>query len=242
MARVAIVTGVAHTMGAATAARLAAAGMHVAVLDADEAGAKLTAEHILDQGGRAVAICLDPADTATVQAAVARAAAELGPPTVLVNHAGAGPDGPLSTASDDHWDGVATQLRAAFLMSRAVLDSMTEQWYGRIVNVAGIVPLDGYDPASDSTATAGLAGFTRTLAMELGPLNITVNAVVPRMIADDARFARGRYEASLRQTAERVAVRRLGRPADVAHAVAFLVGEDSSFVSGQILFVAGGPA
>ncbi|MEV0132341.1 3-oxoacyl-ACP reductase FabG [Dactylosporangium sp. NPDC050688] len=246
-ARVAIVTGAARGIGAATAVRLAADGHAVAVLDLDEGACKDTVEQIRGAGGTALAVGADVADSAAVTAAVARVAEELGPPLVLVNNAGVLRDNLLFKMSDDDWDTVmGVHLRGAFLMSRAAQVHMTAAKFGRIVNLSSSSALGNRGQANYSAAKAGLQGFTKTLAIELGPFGVTVNAVAPGFIATDmtaATAARMKvdFEAFRTAAAERIPVRRVGEPADVAHTISFLVSEGAGFVSGQVIYVAGGP-
>ena len=246
-ARVAIVTGAARGIGAATAVRLAADGHAVAVLDLDEGACKDTVEQIRGAGGTALAVGADVADSAAVTAAVARVAEELGPPLVLVNNAGVLRDNLLFKMSDDDWDTVmGVHLRGAFLMSRAAQVHMTAAKFGRIVNLSSSSALGNRGQANYSAAKAGLQGFTKTLAIELGPFGVTVNAVAPGFIATDmtaATAARMKvdFEAFRTAAAERIPVRRVGEPADVAHTISFLVSEGAGFVSGQVVYVAGGP-
>ncbi|MET7418159.1 3-oxoacyl-ACP reductase FabG [Dactylosporangium sp. NPDC005555] len=246
-ARVAIVTGAARGIGAATALRLAADGHAVAVLDLDEGACKDTVEQIRAAGGTAVAVGADVADSGAVTAAVARVAEELGPPVVLVNNAGVLRDNLLFKMSDDDWDTVmGVHLRGAFLMSRAAQVHMTAAKYGRIVNLSSSSALGNRGQANYSAAKAGLQGFTKTLAIELGPFGVTVNAVAPGFIATDmtaATAARVKvdFEAFQQAAAERIPVRRVGVPADVAHTISFLASEGAGFVSGQVIYVAGGP-
>ncbi|MDG6109074.1 3-oxoacyl-ACP reductase FabG [Dactylosporangium aurantiacum] len=246
-ARVAIVTGAARGIGAATAVRLAADGHAVAVLDLDEGACKDTVEQIRGAGGTALAVGADVADSGAVTAAVARVAEELGPPVVLVNNAGVLRDNLLFKMSDDDWDTVmGVHLRGAFLMSRAAQVHMTAARYGRIVNLSSSSALGNRGQANYSAAKAGLQGFTKTLAIELGPFGVTVNAVAPGFIATDmtaATAARMKvdFEAFRTAAAERIPVRRVGEPADVAHTISFLVSEGAGFVSGQVVYVAGGP-
>jgi 3-oxoacyl-[acyl-carrier protein] reductase len=245
--RVAIVTGGARGIGAATAARLAADGLAVAVLDLEEAACKDTVERITTAGGRALAVGADVADADRVAAAVGRVAAELGPPTVLINNAGVVRDNLLFKMSEEDWDTVlAVHLRGAFLMSRAVQAHMVEQRWGRIVSLSSTSALGNRGQANYSTAKAGLQGFTRTLAIELGPFGVTVNAVAPGFIVTDmtaATAARLNVDFATFQenAAAQIPVRRVGRPEDIAHTISFLVSEDASFVSGQVIYVAGGP-
>jgi 3-oxoacyl-[acyl-carrier protein] reductase len=164
------VTGSARGIGAATARRLAADGMAVAVLDLDEAACAGTVKEIADAGGRAVAVGADVSNSEQVKAAVERVAAELGGPTVLVNNAGVIRDNLLFKMTDDDWDTVlGVHLRGAFLMSRAVQKYMVDQHYGRIVNLSSSSALGNRGQVNYSAAKAGMQGFTKTLAIELGP-------------------------------------------------------------------------
>ena len=245
--RIAIVTGSARGIGAATARRLAADGMAVAVLDLDEAACAGTVKEIADAGGRALAVGADVSDGAQVRAAVERVAAELGEPNVLVNNAGVIRDNLLFKMTDDDWDTVmGVHLRGAFEMTRAVQKYMVEQRYGRIVNLSSSSALGNRGQVNYSAAKAGLQRFTKTLAIELGQFGITANAVAPGFIATDmtaatAERVRVSFEIFTKAAAERIPVRRIGQLSDVAHAISFLVSEGASFVSGQVIYVAGGP-
>jgi 3-oxoacyl-[acyl-carrier protein] reductase len=245
--RIAIVTGSGRGIGAATARRLAADGMAVAVLDLDEATCAATAKEITDAGGRAIAVGADVSEGDQVQAAVERVVSGLGEPTVLVNNAGVIRDNLLFKMSDDDWDTVLNvHLRGSFLMTRAVQTYMVDQRYGRIVNLSSSYALGSRGQVNYSAAKAGLQGFTKTLAIELGPSGITANAVAPGFIATDMTAAAAArvgvsFEDFQKMTAERVPLRRIGQPDDVANAISFLVSEGASFVSGQIIYVAGGP-
>ncbi|HYB47706.1 MAG TPA: 3-oxoacyl-ACP reductase FabG [Streptosporangiaceae bacterium] len=243
----AIVTGAARGIGAATARRLAGDGMVVAVLDLDEADCAGTIKEIEDAGGRALAVGADVSKSDQVNAAVARVTAELGEPTVLVNNAGIIRDNLLFKMTDDDFDAViGVHLRGAFLMTRAVQKYMTEQKWGRIVNLSSSSALGNRGQANYSAAKAGLQGFTKTLAKELGKFGITANVVAPGFIATDMTAATAArigvpFEDFQKARAEQIPVRRVGQPDDVAHVISFLVSEGAGFVSGQVIYVAGGP-
>jgi 3-oxoacyl-[acyl-carrier protein] reductase len=241
------VTGAARGLGAATARRLAADGMAVGVLDLDEAACSGTVKEIADAGGRAIAIGADVSKTEHVQNAVDRLVAELGPPSVLVNNAGIIRDNLLFKMTDDDWDAVlGVHLRGAFLMTRATQKYMVDQHHGRIVNLSSSSALGNRGQVNYSAAKAGMQGFTKTLAIELGPFGITANAVAPGFIVTDmtastaARVGMS-FEDFQTAAAGQIPVRRVGQPDDVANTISFLVGEGAGFVSGQVIYVAGGP-
>jgi len=245
--RVAVVTGSARGIGAATAVRLGRDGYAVGVLDLDADACKSTVEEIESAGGRAVAVAADVADTTQVDAAVAEVVEALGEPTVLVNNAGVLRDNLLFKMSEQDWDVVIdVHLKGAFLMSRAVQGFMTTAGWGRIVNLSSISAQGNRGQANYSAAKAGLQGFTKTLAIELGRFGVTVNAIAPGMIVTDMTAATAArlglsFEDFQRLAAEQIPVGRVGRPADIANAVSFLVNPDSGFISGEVIYVAGGP-
>jgi 3-oxoacyl-[acyl-carrier protein] reductase len=221
--------------------------MAVAVLDLNEAACAATVKEIVDAGGRAIAVGADVSNTAQVTAAVERVANELGEPTVLVNNAGVIRDNLLFKMTDEDWDTVlGVHLRGAFLMSRAVQKYMVERHFGRIVNLSSSSALGNRGQVNYSAAKAGMQGFTKTLAIELGPFGITANAVAPGFIVTDMTAATAArvgmsFEDWQKAAAERIPVRRVGQPTDVANTISFLVSEGASFVSGQVIYVAGGP-
>ncbi|MDW6058303.1 3-oxoacyl-ACP reductase FabG [Streptomyces sp. FXJ1.4098] len=245
--RVAIVTGAARGIGAATAVRLAQEGRAVAVLDLDEASCADTVQKITEAGGTAIAVGCDVSDAAQVETAVGRVAEELGAPVILVNNAGVLRDNLLFKMSDTDWDTViGVHLRGAFLMSRACQKYMVDAEYGRIVNLSSSSALGNRGQVNYSAAKAGLQGFTKTLAIELGKFGVTANAVAPGFIATDmtaataARVGMG-FEEFQEAAASQIPVRRVGKPDDIANAIAFFTGDAAGFVSGQVLYVAGGP-
>ncbi|HEX4062314.1 MAG TPA: 3-oxoacyl-ACP reductase FabG [Streptosporangiaceae bacterium] len=245
--RVAIVTGAARGIGAATARRLSTDGMAVAVLDLDEANCTDTVKAIADTGGRAIAVGADVSKNDQVEAAVAKVATELGPPTVLVNNAGVLRDNLLFKMTEDDWDTVLNvHLRGAFLMSRATQKHMVDQHYGRIVNLSSSSALGNRGQVNYSAAKAGMQGFTKTLAIELGKFGVTANAVAPGFIATDMTAATAarigmNFDDFQKMAAANTPVQRIGEPDDVAHAISFLASEGAGFISGQVIYVAGGP-
>jgi 3-oxoacyl-[acyl-carrier protein] reductase len=245
--RVAIVTGAARGIGAAVAARLSADGLDVAVLDLDESACAPTVQAITGSGGRALAVGADVADAADVERAVTRVADELGAPTVLVNNAGITRDNLLFKMTEDDWDSVlAVHLRGAFLMSRATQSYMTSAGWGRIVNLSSTSALGNRGQANYAAAKAGMQGFTKTLALELGKFGVTANAIAPGFIVTDMTAATAErlgvsFEDFQAARAAETPVPRVGTPDDIAHAVSFFVSDGASFVSGQVLYVAGGP-
>lgn len=245
--RIAIITGAARGIGAATATRLARDGMAVAVLDLDAAACAPVVARIEAAGGRALAVEADVTSEPSVAAAVGQVVDALGAPTVLVNNAGILRDNLLFKMSLDDWDAVmAVHLRGAFLMSRAVQAHMVTQRWGRIVSLSSISALGNRGQANYAAAKAGLQGLTRTLALELGPFGVTANAIAPGFIATDMTAATAErigvpFDEFMAAAAQETAVRRVGKPEDVANVVAFLVSEDASFVSGQTIYATGGP-
>jgi len=245
--RVAIVTGGARGIGAATSLRLAQDGFAVAVLDLDEAAAQGTVDAIKAAGGQGLAVGADVSDAEQVQAAVDRIASELGAPVVLVNNAGVLRDNMLFKMSDSDWDIVMNvHLRGAFLMSRAAQKHMIEQKWGRIVNLSSTSALGNRGQANYSTAKAGLQGFTKTLAIELGKFGVTANAIAPGFIQTEMTKATADrmgipFDDFIKGAGSQIPVQRVGQPEDIAHLVSFFVSEGAGFISGQVVYAAGGP-
>jgi 3-oxoacyl-[acyl-carrier protein] reductase len=239
--RVAIVTGAARGIGAAIATRLSDEGHAVAVIDLDEQACKSVAETLADNGGRAVGVAADVSDEQSVAEATAAVAEQLGSPAILVNNAGITRDNVLRKMSVDDWDAVAAvHLRGNFLFSRAVQPYMREAGWGRIVNLSSVSALGNFGQTNYAAAKAGVQGITKTLAIELGPYGITVNAVAPGFIETDMTAATAArmgvsFEQLKETSAAEIPVRRVGQPRDIAAAVAFFASEDASFVSGQVL-------
>ncbi|MBH0781005.1 3-oxoacyl-ACP reductase FabG [Nocardia bovistercoris] len=245
--RVAVVTGSARGIGAAVADRLIRDDIDVAVLDLDAEAARRTAAALEQAGGRATAVGVDVSDADSVRAAVDEVVDRFGTPGILVNNAGATRDNLLFYLSPADWDLVIdVNLRGTFLMTRAVAEHMAKIGWGRVVNVSSIAAVGNVGQANYSAAKAGIEGLTKTLALELGPLNVTVNAVAPGYVATEMTAAlaaqTGRtVEEHQAQAAATIPLRRVGQPQDIADVVAFLASDHASFVSGQIIHVAGGP-
>ena len=243
----AIVTGAARGIGRAVAQRLSVDGFAVAVMDLDEVQCKPVVEQIEAAGGRAVAIGVDVSEEAAVELGVRRVVEELGAPSVLVNNAGITRDNLLFKMTVDEWDSVlGVHLRGSFLMSRAVQGYMTKGGWGRIVNLSSVSALGNRGQSNYAAAKAGLQGFTKTLAIELGKFGVTVNAVAPGFVVTEMTAATAErigisFEEFQRTSAAEIPVARVGVPEDIAHAVSFFVSEAAGFVSGQVLYVAGGP-
>lgn len=246
-ARVALVTGAARGIGAAIAERLAADGCDIAVMDLDPVACASTVARIEALGRRAVAVAVDVADEASVQTAVTAVEAALGPPAVLINNAGVLREKTLPKMTLDDWQVVQdVNLRGAFLMCRAVQPAMRRLGHGRIVNLASIAALGAYGHANYAAAKAGLIGLTKTLALEMGKSGITANVVAPGFVVTPMTAAVAErlgvtFEAMIADVVRDIPAGRPGQPEDIANAVAFFADARSGFISGQVLFVAGGP-
>jgi 3-oxoacyl-[acyl-carrier protein] reductase len=237
----ALVTGGAKGIGAATAARLASEGAQVVVADFDEAAANETAERI---GGRAVRC--DVTSRADVEAAVA-AAAEGGRLDVLVTCAGIIRDNLVHKMTDDDWEAViGTHLRGTFLAAQTAQAVMTKQGKGAMVLISSTSALGNRGQANYAAAKAGIQGLTKTLAIELGRFDVRVNCVAPGFIAtamtqQTADRIGVAFEDFKQAAAEQVPLKRIGQPEDVAGVIAFLCSDDAAYVTGQVIYVRGGP-
>jgi len=243
--RVAIVTGSARGIGAGTAKRFAEEGASVAVLDLDEAQAQATADG-LGGDAKAIGVACNVTDAGSVEAAVARVLEELGGLHVLVNNAGITRDNLLFKLTEDDWDAVMNvHLKGAFLMSKAAQKTFVAQKYGKILNLSSVSANGNRGQANYSAAKAGVQGFTRTLALELGQFGVNVNAIAPGFIAtemtdDTARRLKLDVEEFRKMNAEANPVKRVGYPEDIAAAAAFLCSDEASYITGQTLYVDGG--
>jgi 3-oxoacyl-[acyl-carrier protein] reductase len=244
--RVALITGGAQGIGEAVATRLAAGGAKVAVLDLNADAASAAAARITEAGGSAIGVGADVSKADQVQAAVDQVVAEFGGLHILVNNAGVLRDNLLFKMSEEDWDTVMNvHLKGAFLCSKTAQQHMVAAAYGRIINLSSTSALGNRGQANYSTAKAGLQGFTKTLAIELGPFGVTVNAIAPGFIETAMTKATAErvgsdIDAMRAAVAAAVPVRRGGVPADIANTAAFFAGEESGYVTGQVIYVDGG--
>jgi 3-oxoacyl-[acyl-carrier protein] reductase len=239
--KIAIVTGSAGGLGAATARKLATEGAKVVITDIDRDGTAATAAAFKADGLTAIGIAADITKSADVERLVSETVAAFGGVHVLVNNAGFPRDVVLTKMTEDDWDKVIEViLKGTFLTSKAVMPFLIEQQWGRIINISSRAYLGNPGQANYSAAKAGILGMTRALALEEGRYNITVNAIAPGFIETDAVKSLGHFE-KIREAAIRSApLRRTGQPEDIANAVAFLASECAGFITGETLHVTGG--
>lgn len=239
--KVAIVTGSARGLGAATAKRLAREGARVVVTDINADLAQATAREINEEGLKAHCIVGDITRTADVQALVDETIAVFGGVHVLVNNAGFPRDGLITRMTDDDWDLVLDViLKGSFLTCRAVMPHFIAQQWGRIVNISSRAHYGNPGQANYSAAKAGIIGLTKALSLEEGRYNITVNAVAPGFMETEMVQALPSYDLIKEKAIKSQPIRRVGHPTDIADAVAFLASECASFITGETLHVTGG--
>lgn len=245
--KVALITGGGRGIGAAAAARFAREGAAVAVSDMELGPAEETAAAITAAGGKALAVRCDATDRPQVEAMVAQAVEKFGRLDILVTCAGITRDNLIHKMTDDDWDGVIdTHLKGTFLTAQAAQKHMVQQRSGKIVVISSTSALGNRGQTNYSAAKAGIQGMARTLAIELGPFNVNVNCVAPGFVVTrmtEATAARMgiSFEEMKAAAIERTPLRRVGQPEDIASVIAFLCSEDASFVTGQVIYVRGGP-
>lgn len=245
--RVALVTGAGSGIGAGIAEELAGLGHRAALLDRDAESALAVTERIHRSGGEALAVGADVSDPDAIARAVGEVTARFGPVEILVNNAGFAKDNMVLDMPLDDWDAVVdTHLRGSFLTLRATAPAMRDAGWGRIVNISSISALADDDRANYVAAKAGVEGLTRAAALDLAPFGITVNAIGPGVIntgmtkVSAARAGRT-LEEHLEAQASSIPRGRIGTPHDIARAVLFFAAEDADFVTGQVIYVSGGP-
>jgi 3-oxoacyl-[acyl-carrier protein] reductase len=244
--RVALVTGAARGLGAQIAFRLAEAGAAVGVLDLDEASTAETVDRIRATGGAAIGIGANVADIPSAEEAVRRVAESFGGLHILVNNAGVTRDNMLFKMTESDWDTVmAVHLKGHFAMTKAAQSHMVEAKFGRIINLSSTSALGNRGQANYSAAKAGVQGFTKTVAIELGPFGITVNSIAPGYIDTEMTRATAErlgvpIEERLATVAAGLPVRRVGEPDDIANAALFFASPASGYVTGQVIYVDGG--
>lgn len=245
--RTAFVTGGSRGIGKAIVERFAEEGAKVAIIDVNEQALSETATELREKGYPIYTKVASVTDREQIEQAVQEIVATFGTIDILVNNAGVIRDNMLFKMTDDDWETVMNvHLKGAFYVTRAVQQHMVKNQYGRIINISSTSALGNRGQANYATAKAGLQGFTKTLALELGKFGITANAVAPGFIETEmTRMTAERlgipFETFVNDRISKIPVARTGKPEDIANAVAFLADERSGFVSGQVIYVAGGP-
>jgi 2-hydroxycyclohexanecarboxyl-CoA dehydrogenase len=242
----AIVTGGASGIGRGICLRLAGDGANVGILDLDLPGAEKVAHEVTALGRRATVCQVDVANFSAVQEAIDKVRKELGPIQILVNDAGIGEFAPLAQMSEEQWDRmIAIHMKGTFNCTRAVVQDMVDAGWGRIVSISSVAGLMGaMGLVHYSAAKAGIIGFTKGLAQELGPSGITVNAIAPGLIDTPilrkTSMPEDQINAFIEPVLGRTPVRRIGKPEDIAAACAYLTSEEASFFTGQVMSPNGG--
>ncbi len=238
--KVALVTGASRGIGAAIAASLGAQGAIVIGTATSESGAEKISARFLEQGIKGKGMVLDVASQESIDALMDTVREEFGVPLILVNNAGITKDNILMRMKDDEWfDVIDTNLNSIYRLSKACLRGMTKARWGRIINISSVVGAMGNAGQTNYCATkAGVGGFTRSLAKELGPRNITVNAVSPGFI--DTDMTKDLPDANRDKILSQVPLGRLGEPEEIAAVVEFLAGDTGAYITGENIHVNGG--
>jgi 3-oxoacyl-[acyl-carrier protein] reductase len=237
---VALITGASRGIGKATALALGASGAIVVGTATSEAGAGAITAYLAEHGINGRGVALDVTSQENIDAVLAMVGEAFGAPTILVNNAGITRDNLLVRMKDDDWDAIMeTNLKSVFRMSRACLRPMTKARKGRIISIASVVALMGNAGQTNySAAKAGMIGFTKSLAREVGARGITVNAVAPGFI--DTDMTKGLADEHKQLLLNQIPLNRLGRPEEIAAAVAFLASPQAAYITGETINVNGG--
>ncbi len=238
--KVAFVTGASRGIGKAIALELAAQGAIVIGTATSESGADNISTYLKEAGAQGAGKCLNVTNGEMITSVLAEVTKEFGVPTILVNNAGITRDNLLMRMKDDEWDDIIqTNLSSVFRMSKACLRGMMKAKGGRIINIASVVGVMGNAGQTNyAAAKAGIIGFSKSLAREVGTRNITVNTIAPGFI--DTDMTRGLPEEQRTALTQQIPLSRLGSPEDIAKSVSFLAGEGGSYITGQTLNVNGG--
>ncbi|KIL80315.1 3-oxoacyl-ACP reductase FabG [Bacillus badius] len=245
--RTAFVTGGSRGIGKEIAKRFAEEGAHVAIVDVNEQALREAERELAEKGGSIYAKVASVTEREEIEQAMQEVNAQFGALDILVNNAGVLRDNLLFKMTDDDWQTVMdVHLKGAFYACRAAQQYMVKQQYGRMINISSTSALGNRGQANYATAKAGIQGLTKTLAMELGKFGITVNAIAPGFIETDMTKATAErvgvpFAELAAASAGQIPAGRTGKPADIAQAAAFFADERSSFINGQVLYVAGGP-
>lgn len=245
--RVALVTGASRGIGKAISTAFAQEGAQVCLTDVNEESLLQTTQELRNDGYHVIHKVVDVTNRFQVEDAVKMTIDQLGLIDILVNNAGVTKDNLLFKMTDEDWNTVLdVHLKGSFICSRAVQENMIKNKYGRIINISSTSALGNRGQANYAAAKAGIQGFTKSLAIELGKFGITTNAIAPGFIETDMTKATAArigitFEELIAKSISSIPVNRTGKPEDIANAVLFFASEESSFVNGQVLYVAGGP-
>jgi 3-oxoacyl-[acyl-carrier protein] reductase len=237
---IALVTGASRGIGAAIADKLAQAGATLIGTATSEKGAEAITERLRNAGLKGKGMVLNVSDQSSIEALMEVLAGEFGNPTILINNAGITRDNLLMRMKDEEWDAIInTNLTSVYRLSKAVLRGMMKARKGRVINISSVVGAMGNAGQTNyAAAKAGIHGFTRSMAREVGSRGITVNSVAPGFIETD--MTKELPEAQRKQLVDNIPLQRLGQPEDVANAVLFLAGESGRYITGETLHVNGG--
>lgn len=239
--RVAVVTGSGRGIGETTVHRLSEEGARVVVTDINEEGTIRVANDIKAKGGSAIAVKTDVTKVDDVEALMKKTVEEFGKLDILVNNAGFNRDMLIKNMTEKDWDDVLdTDLKGAFLAAKFATQYMVEQKYGKVVNISSRAWHGNPGQANYSSAKAGIIGLTKSMAWEFGRYNINVNCIAPGMIATELMKGHPKFEMIKERQLSNMPIKRLGETIDVANAILFLVSDESSFISGEVIHVSGG--